>query len=191
MTWIEKYEVPKSKGDGNWIVSKSDTEQWGCSCPVWKFKRQECKHIRAVKDGTFENKNERIPKILLANVEQVSKEEETILLPLMPFGDTHFEATLCYDLYAAGAPWWWVRKRYRLARENNKEAITNYVRIHGRKTYGPWNGKTKRHDGFKITHLSPLPDLPKFKETAEDYSQRTGYPIDFARELLPSTPKRL
>lgn len=189
MKWIEKYEVPKSKGTGSWIVSKSDTGQWGCSCPVWKFKREECKHIGAVKEGDFDNRNEPIPKIILANVEQVTKEEETILVPLIPLGDAHFEATVCFDLYAAGVPWRWVIKRYRLAGQNTKEAITNYVRIHGRKTYGPWNEKTKSHDGFQITRLSPIPDLPKFEESAEDYSQRTGYPIDLAREALPSTPK--
>jgi len=24
---------------------------YGCSCPVWKFKKQECKHIRGIKAG--------------------------------------------------------------------------------------------------------------------------------------------
>jgi len=32
-----------------YIVSETTTGDWECSCPVWKFRRKECKHIKKVK----------------------------------------------------------------------------------------------------------------------------------------------
>lgn len=43
--WIRKWEVPSSSGKGVWVVSLSDTGEYGCACPVWKYKREKCKHI--------------------------------------------------------------------------------------------------------------------------------------------------
>jgi hypothetical protein len=48
MTWIRRWEVGGT--NHNWIVALSDTGEWGCSCPVWKFRRVECHHIRNIKD---------------------------------------------------------------------------------------------------------------------------------------------
>lgn len=56
--WVERWFVPKSKGDGDWVVARDKEERWGCSCPVWKFQnygnliRAECHHIRQVKGRT-------------------------------------------------------------------------------------------------------------------------------------------
>lgn len=49
--WIQKWEVPKSSGDGNWIVAIDKDGNYGCSCPIWKFKRQECHHILEIKQN--------------------------------------------------------------------------------------------------------------------------------------------
>lgn len=63
-TWTERWHVPKSSGDGCWVVSRKDTGEWGCSCPVWTFPknkkydsrgkiiREECHHIRQIKGRT-------------------------------------------------------------------------------------------------------------------------------------------
>jgi hypothetical protein len=50
-----RYSVPRSSGDKTWTVSQTRAGEWQCSCPVWRFKRQECKHIVAVQDdpGTY------------------------------------------------------------------------------------------------------------------------------------------
>jgi len=32
------------------VALSNDESEWGCSCPVWKFRRMECKHIIAVKE---------------------------------------------------------------------------------------------------------------------------------------------
>jgi len=49
MKWIKKWIVKSENGNDQYIVSLSDKNEWGCSCPVWKFKRIECKHIRDVR----------------------------------------------------------------------------------------------------------------------------------------------
>ena len=48
--WVEKWEVEGSNGK-TWVVSVDVNGNYGCSCPVWKFKREECKHIRKVLSG--------------------------------------------------------------------------------------------------------------------------------------------
>jgi hypothetical protein len=46
--WIQRYSVPRSTGDGTWTVAQAKIGTWGCSCPRWKFKREQCKHIQEV-----------------------------------------------------------------------------------------------------------------------------------------------
>jgi len=58
MKWIKKWKVLRSTGDGYWIISVTKDGLWGCSCPVWKFKRHECKHITLVKRGGGERLEE-------------------------------------------------------------------------------------------------------------------------------------
>jgi len=38
--------VHKDKLYANYIVSETLDGEWQCSCPHWKFRRQECSHIR-------------------------------------------------------------------------------------------------------------------------------------------------
>jgi hypothetical protein len=47
--WVQKWEIQGSRGD-IYTVARDADGNFGCSCPVWKFKREECKHIRQVKD---------------------------------------------------------------------------------------------------------------------------------------------
>jgi hypothetical protein len=47
--WVKKWEIQGSKGDIYTVAQDADGN-FGCSCPVWKFKREECKHIKQVKD---------------------------------------------------------------------------------------------------------------------------------------------
>jgi len=51
MKWKKRWRVQKSTEDGYWVVSISEEGIWGCSCPVWIYRRQECKHIKLVKNG--------------------------------------------------------------------------------------------------------------------------------------------
>jgi len=33
----------------DYIVAETEDGHWQCSCPVWKFRREECHHIRKAK----------------------------------------------------------------------------------------------------------------------------------------------
>lgn len=70
-------------------------------------------------------KNDKAPdlEIVLANVREVTKRGKEILTPLMPFEDTHLQATLVHDLYAAGILWKTIKDRYHIAKRNSKKAI--------------------------------------------------------------------
>jgi len=49
--WIQRWEVTShSNPDKTYVVAIDGDGGWGCSCPVWKFRRLECKHIRQVKE---------------------------------------------------------------------------------------------------------------------------------------------
>ena len=49
MKWIERIPVDSFTSDVTYIVGISDKGEYGCSCPVWKFRQQECKHVILVK----------------------------------------------------------------------------------------------------------------------------------------------
>ena len=47
--WIKRFKVQSSSGNGDYIVAIDKEGNYGCSCPVWKFRRQECHHIKQIK----------------------------------------------------------------------------------------------------------------------------------------------
>ena len=47
--WIRKWNVTGSTGN-IYVVSEDENGEFGCSCPVWTFKRKTCKHIIWLKD---------------------------------------------------------------------------------------------------------------------------------------------
>lgn len=47
--WAKRWNVEKSTGEGYWVVAVTGDGEWGCSCPQWKFRRKECKHIVNIK----------------------------------------------------------------------------------------------------------------------------------------------
>lgn len=46
--WIARYSIPRSTGTGTWTVAQHKNGSWGCSCPRYRFKREQCKHIDEV-----------------------------------------------------------------------------------------------------------------------------------------------
>jgi len=40
--------VESSTGSRKYKVSYGNDGAWGCSCPAWKFRREECKHISEI-----------------------------------------------------------------------------------------------------------------------------------------------
>lgn len=47
--WIKKWNVEGSTGN-TYVVSQDENGEFGCSCPVWTFRRKVCKHIIWLKD---------------------------------------------------------------------------------------------------------------------------------------------
>ena len=45
--WALKWDIEGNHG--SYVVSMDDNGGFACSCPRWKFFREECKHIRKVK----------------------------------------------------------------------------------------------------------------------------------------------
>lgn len=62
--WIRKWNVPSDSGNGEYVVSLSDQDTYGCSCKAWTmhFPRQDCKHIDLVKAGHGDEVEELTPE---------------------------------------------------------------------------------------------------------------------------------
>lgn len=110
--WIRKFEVERSDGKGVWVVSLGDDDTWGCSCPVWRFKRQECKHIQDIQ-GPYdaglldEARPTEKPLYRLANVRkpEVLRVDGKLMLyvPLIRLPDTiNMEAVICNAMLRNG-----------------------------------------------------------------------------------------
>jgi hypothetical protein len=48
--WVKRWDAPGSNGK-IWRVAVDKDGKYGCSCPRWKFKREECHHILAIKQN--------------------------------------------------------------------------------------------------------------------------------------------
>ena len=138
--WVKRWKVLSESSDSVYTVALHKEGHYGCSCPHWKFRRKECKHIRQVLDGDWDAEPEkREPSIILANVREVKLNGDgELLVPLLPLGDTHFEATLIYDLLQHGVSWRTIKGTYSLAKLNARKNIITYVEQRGRLIYGPW-----------------------------------------------------
>ena len=54
--WVKRWEInSRTKYGSTHTVAMDAQGNFGCSCPVWKFKRRECHHILAVKNNLFIN----------------------------------------------------------------------------------------------------------------------------------------
>ena len=56
--WLRKWNVESHSSNRIYVVSESESGEWGCSCPVWKFRRLECKHIAEIKYDSNRNKKD-------------------------------------------------------------------------------------------------------------------------------------
>lgn len=112
MKWVKKWKVKSESSNREYVVSLSDEDTWGCSCPAWKFNRIECKHIIRVKlnPDLYEPENPvEKPEYILAMVDKPTfkKKENKLLIPLIriePY-DYKMEALICYDMARYGYLW--------------------------------------------------------------------------------------
>ena len=131
--WIKKWTVDGSV-DKPWTVSLSDQGIYGCSCPRWKFKREECHHIGQVKAGfgtEIGSTTPHRPEYVLAHVCAPTLKDGNLLIPLIPFGDTpHMEATICYVMLENGYSWSEVKEHRHLPRQWTAGAVLAYIKQH-------------------------------------------------------------
>jgi len=134
--WRKSWNVPKSTGDGHWVVSISWKNEWACSCPVWIYRRQVCHHIRQIQ---MLNQNEMPrPEYVLAACHKViyKPEEDKLYVPLVRIGDTGMEATICYNLLKYGYSWGEVKEiRHNIPKDWTASKVMEYVEIFGEKVY--------------------------------------------------------
>jgi len=146
--WIHKWQVAsRSNPDKTYTVARDAAGHYGCSCPHWINRLQktggECHHIKQVIAGRGEQHSTikaplelMPPEIRPANVKEVTLQEvfgkPILLVPLIPLGNTHFAATVLYDLLRQGHSWTALKQRYDLAKHNTRGRIVDYVRGRGR-----------------------------------------------------------
>ncbi|GAH80784.1 unnamed protein product, partial [marine sediment metagenome] len=123
----------------NWIVAIDNDGHYGCSCPVWKFKRQECHHIKLVKmggGGIIEKANR--PEYVLAVVNKPILDEKNnrLLCPLVGIPDAMMmEATICFYLLRNGYSMGEVRELRHVPRDWSARAIMAHIERHGEAEY--------------------------------------------------------
>lgn len=163
-----QWNVPsESNPDKVYKVSKKGDE-YQCSCPAWTrhYLRKNCKHIRTVLVGAITpisaEPAKPTPIIVLAVVEQVTIHGNELYVPLIPIGDTWFEASLVYDLYRAGVPWLEIRDRYAVAKRNSRFEIMQYIEERGRRVYD--FSESGGYNGAGYLTLRPHSSLPVVEE---------------------------
>jgi len=112
MKWVKRWKIKSENGNKYYVVALSDKDEWGCSCPAWKFNRIECKHIIRVKlnpDRYEVEKPLKKPEYVLAMVDKPTykEKENKLLIPLIriePY-DVRMEALICYTMAKHGYLW--------------------------------------------------------------------------------------
>jgi len=154
--WVQKFIIPGSNG-AEWTVGIDAEGGFGCSCPVWKFKRQECKHIREVKDNIDilvsnlpgeANK----PNVVLAKVYKPELRNGELYIPLVPFGDVDMSATIVYHMMKCGYTMREIRKiRGCCCPESwTAKAVLEHIKVHGEAQYPLDYYKTYRNEGAEL-----------------------------------------
>ena len=138
--WTRKWKVAGT--DREWTVAQAEDGTFGCSCPRWKFKREECHHITQVRANPEAFASGEPPKkleIIPGNVEQVTVKEvegigKCILHPLIPIGENPgLLATVVFDLLGLGYSMGEVRARFwMIPKEWTVKAVRAYIQDCGR-----------------------------------------------------------
>ena len=141
--WVKRWRVEGSN-DNEYIVAQGEMGKFGCSCPAWKFRRIECKHIKYIKNhNPTANMIETIaikkPELRYYNMEHpgYDKENNIIKSPLIriePF-DLTLEVEIDVMMMENGYSLSDVKETRHLPRQWTKRAIYDHYKrfIQGRK----------------------------------------------------------
>jgi len=105
MPHAESFSIASNSKPGLcYTVTRSQGNDWQCTCPHWTYRRTECAHIRTAQSlPATESMHKPEPPIVYAHVPEVTPQPDgSLYVPLLPIGDPHFLYTLCFDLYAHG-----------------------------------------------------------------------------------------
>lgn len=143
VVYKKQWAVPSDVDpDKTYKVSLTFDGEYKCSCPRWIFKREQCKHIRDVQAGVYDDMPAEVPEFVIVpcNVRQVELNDDrrTVCVPLVPIGDTNFTATVVYDALQFGVPWKTIADFEHLPNSWRKDKVVAYVKHFGRKIYGEW-----------------------------------------------------
>ena len=141
--WIKQWKVQGS-GKEVYTVSVDKNGCYACSCPVWKFKRVECKHIDLIKSNpNHMSSNNTHRSAMPGNVGEVTIAGVNVLYPLVPFNpgiQTHLIATIIYDMQSANVDPNYIKDyKDRMFKEKvSFKAVDEYIRSKGRLVYSKW-----------------------------------------------------
>ena len=187
--WIQSFEVPSTSGNGTYIVSQDRDGNFGCSCPQWRFKRRECKHVVKIKAQVQvvpRNYSRVTPTCVPGSVREVRKrDEDTLLVPLLPISDPHFLATVVVDLLIHGVEFFEIRHRYHLLSGAKRQDYIDHVLRYGRRIYCSLQQQDR---SLETTHSWNLPEPFLPNEDLDAYHHRTGYPLDLITLALQRMP---
>lgn len=189
-THQQTFSIASRTGAHAYTVTQWSPTQWSCECKDWTYRRRACWHIQQARLQTEAGPAQRPePRIVFAHVDTVTPHDpDTLYVPLLPVGDTHFLATLCFDLYRHGIRWPTIQSQYRLPADWTKEKIFHYIDHYGRKLYHITTQNGRRTVDYRIERTWELPDLPHHQEGPDAYHQRTGLPLDLAKHLFTTLP---
>lgn len=87
--WIRRWEMDSHSSNSVYIVGLKTDGTLGCSCPAWKFRREECKHIREVKQNVVTDFRDRLVQKISAYIRVAGKS-------LMELTQKEFRFSRCF-----------------------------------------------------------------------------------------------
>ena len=152
--WVERWPVIGSTGK-TYIVGLDKDGNYGCSCPVWKFQRKQCKHISEVKTRESLSVPSRIvkPQYVLAMVRKPTYLPDTneLRIPLISLPDTiMMEATICFYLIRYGYTMSEIREMRRIPSSWTASAIIDQVERYGEACYPEKATTAREKDGVEV-----------------------------------------
>jgi hypothetical protein len=153
--WVKRWQIEGSNGN-TWTVAIDKEGGYGCSCPVWKFKREECHHILQVKQNGGKEIKQRTA--MPGNVGQVTIDGDNVLYPLVPIpSGADLPATIIYDMMRANVSVDYI-KNYakRMFRRANLKQIKIHVEERGRFIYSKFEKGRGWINPVFVPHDLPL-----------------------------------
>jgi len=136
--WIKRWQIQGSN-DKTWTVAIDKDGNYGCSCPRWKFHREECHHIKAVKMGLgSEVTQQKKPEYVLAKVNKpiYDKGINRLLIPLIGLPDAMvMQATICFYMLKYGFSMSEIRRIRKIPQQWSAKAIMQHIEDHGEAEY--------------------------------------------------------